>query len=225
MLSKSIIEELKDGAKQLINQTKSSDLLIFIGQSPVLLIPYVENDRECISIPFSGRVFQDQYCIPTKSQIDNYASLLNELGINRKIIEQRKIILVDHSHTGHSIVLFVKTLIRCLDFVDRYDRTPLYLYDEQLNNGRETKISYLEENPKYSFPIFSFINMVSPKQLECCCIKKPRPQFVNTVGYIIMKNTVAFANEGIPDGEHEKIARTIPNYPVWKWNKAPQKSA
>ena len=55
-------------------------------------------------------------------------------------------------------------------------------------------------------------------------ITDPSIKYINTIGYLLMPNLNAFANEGKPIGSEYNIPRTIPHYPHYKWNTPPDYS-
>lgn len=79
---------------------------------------------------------------------------------------------------------------------------------------------------------FQFINVISPIQQKYRnnIIISPDRKYVKTIGYLIMPNLIAFANESnkIYNTNNEKtnimIPRSIPHYGYWKWNYAPNYS-
>jgi len=197
-----IILEIIEAANLLINYTKPNDILIFIGQSCNYISEIVKYHRIIFTVPFSGRVYSDIYSIPSEQDINNYSYLLKKIGITRKLIDNNNIILIDHSHTGESPCLFVKVLLRCLGYINKHS------YNLSEYSAHKT---------------FKFINVVSNLQYPSW-IKSSSPLYINTIGYLIMPNLVAFANEGSPINSIYKIPRSIPHYPYYKWNNLPDYS-
>lgn len=191
-----IIEVIKSSNK-LIDNTNESDILIFIGQSPDYLSYIVKEYRKVISVPISGRPYGDEYSIPKDININNYCNLLNNLGVTNDLFEKNNVILIDHSHSGQSPSLFAKVLLRCLGYIDKYSK-----------------------NLSYSNKQFKFVNIVGNNQYPYHIVDPPL-NYVRTIGYLLMPNLVAFANEGKPIGSEFIIPRTIPHYPHWKWDKSP----
>lgn len=200
--SLNVILEIIEAANLLINYTKPNDILIFIGQSVHYISQVVKYHRKTFTVPFSGRVYEDIYSIPSMKDIDNYTILLNNIGITRKLFDNNNIILIDHSHSGESPCLFVKVLLRCLGYINKYS----YNLSEYCPNKS-----------------FKFINVVSNSQYPSW-IKPSSRLYINTIGYLIMPNLVAFANEGTPDNSIYKIPRSIPHYPHYKWQDLPDYS-
>lgn len=195
-----LILEVIKASNTLIDNTDTSDILIFIGQSPDYLSYIVREHRNVISVPLSGRAYSDEESIPKKENLDKYCKLLNDLGITRELFDNNNIIFVDHSHTGQSPSLFAKIILRCLGYIDRYSKN-------LLDSNRQ----------------FNFINIVSNNQYPLN-ITDPPSTYIRTIGYLLMPNLIAFANEGKPIGSEYKIPRTIPHYGHWKWNARPDYS-
>ena len=197
VLSTDIILEIILASKSLIANTKKDDVLVFIGQSPDFFSHITKEERHVISVPFGGRPFCDELSIPSKTQLDNFSKLLQGVGITRNLLDTKNVILVDHSHSGTSISCFVKVILRCFDYIDRESR----------DLGASSRI-------------FKFINIVDNVQYPGW-IAPPPTCFIETVGYLLMPNLVAFANEGEPHNSSHKIPRTVPSYQYWKWDSEP----
>ena len=197
-----IILEIIEAYNVLINNTKKDDILIFIGQSPNYLSHIVKKYRKTFTVPFSGKVYSDEFSIPTTKNINNYATILNNIGITRKLLDSNNIIFIDHSHTGETPCLFAKIILRCLGYINKYSY----------------KLS------DYSDRKFNFINIVSNEQYPSW-IKIPSKNYINLIGYLLMPNLVAFANESPPKNSSYKIPRSIPHYPYYKWNELPDYSS
>ena len=195
-----LILEVIKASNTLIDNTNESDILIFIGQSPDYLSYIVREHRNVISVPISGRAYGEEHSIPKKEYLDKYCELLTDLGITRELFDNNNIIFVDHSHSGQSPSLFAKVILRCLGYINRYSKN-------LLNSNRQ----------------FNFINIVSNNQYPSW-ITDPSSYYIRTIGYLLMPNLVAFANEGKPIGSEYKIPRTIPHYAHWKWNVRPDYS-
>ncbi len=193
-----IILEIIEASNVLINNTKKDDILIFIGQSPNYLSHIIKKYRKTFVVPFSGRVYSDEYSIPKSKNINNYSNMLNDIGITRKLFDSNNIIFIDHSHTGETPCLFAKIILRCLGYISKYSYN--------LNEYSEKK--------------FSFINIVSNEQYPSW-IKIPSKNYINLIGYLLMPNLVAFANESPPKNSIHKIPRSIPHYPHYRWNESP----
>ena len=82
-----IVEVLK-ASNKLIDNTKESDILIFIGQSPDYLSYIVKEYRNVISVPISCRPYLDEYSIPNETNIDKYCKLLDTLGVTKDLFEE-----------------------------------------------------------------------------------------------------------------------------------------
>lgn len=195
-----LIMEVIKSSNKLIDNTNESDILIFIGQSPDYLSYIVKEFRKVISVPISGRPYGDQYSIPEDINIDKYCNLLSSLGVTKDLFEKNNVILIDHSHTGQSPSLFAKVLLRCLGYIDKYSK-----------------------NLSYSDKQFKFVNIVGNNQYPSHIID-PHLNYIRTIGYLLMPNLVAFANEGKPIGSEFSIPRSIPHYAHWEWDKSPDYS-
>lgn len=196
-----LILEVIKASNTLIENTDEDAILIFIGQSPDYLSYIVKKHRTVISVPISGRPYGDKYSIPKKENLDKYCELLTTLGITKELFDNNKIIFVDHTHSGQSPSLFTKVILRCLKYIDKYS-----------------------ENLTLSNRNFNFINIIDNKQniidnkKKKIYINDPDKKYINTIGYLIMPNLIAFANEGKPIDSEYKIPRTVPNYPHFKWH-------
>ena len=193
-----IILEIIEASNVLINNTKKDDILIFIGQSPNYLSHIIKKYRKTFVVPFSGRVYSDEYSIPKSKNINNYSNMLNDIGITRKLFDSNNIIFIDHSHTGETPCLFAKIILRCLGYISKYSYN-LHEYCEKK---------------------FNFINIVSNEQYPSW-IKIPSKNYINLIGYLLMPNLVAFANESSPKNSIHKIPRSVPHYPHYRWNESP----
>jgi hypothetical protein len=194
--------EVIKAAELLIDNTSEEDVLLFLGQTPNYIFNIVKNHRTSIAIPISGRPFGDTYNIPRREELDNYCVLLETLGVTRELFIKKDVIFIDHSHTGVSITAFARLIMRCVGLIDKYSTNVLD------NNW-----------------VFRFINIVSNVQYPNW-ITAPDRNFINTIGYLIMPNLVAFANENTkPIGSSYCIPRSIPEYPYFKWNCPPDYSA
>lgn len=193
-----IILEIIEASNVLINNTKKDDILIFIGQSPNYLSHITKKYRKTFVVPFSGKVYSDEYSIPKSKNINNYSNMLNNIGITRKLFDSNNIIFIDHSHTGETPCLFAKIILRCLGYISKYSYN--------LNEYCEKK--------------FNFINIVSNEQYPSW-IKIPSKNYINLIGYLLMPNLVAFANESPPKNSIHKIPRSVPHYPHYRWNELP----
>ena len=195
-----LILEVIKASNTLIDNTDKSDILIFIGQSPDYLSYIVREHRNVISVPISGRAYWDEYSIPERENLDKYCELLTDLGITKELFDNNNIIFVDHTHSGQSPSLFARVILRCLGYIDRYSKS--------LNDSNRQ---------------FNFINIVDNNQYPSW-IKDPSSKYITTIGYLLMPNLIAFANEGKPIGSEYIIPRTVPNYPHFKWNTKPDYS-
>lgn len=195
-----LILEVIKASNTLIDNTNKLDILIFIGQSPDYLSYIVKEHRNVISVPISGRAYGDKYSIPETKNLDKYCELLTDLGITRELFDNNNIIFVDHSHSGISPSLFAKVILRCLGYINRYSTN-------LLNSNRQ----------------FNFINIVGNNQYPAF-ITDPSSTYIRTIGYLLMPNLIAFANEGKPIGSEYNIPRTIPLYSRLNWNIRPDYS-
>ena len=194
-----LILEVIKASNTLIANTDKSDILIFIGQSPDYLSYIVREHRKVISVPISGRAYGDENSIPKKENLDKYCELLTDLGITKELFDNNNIIFVDYSLSGQSPSLFAKVILRCLGYIDRYSKN-------LLNSNRQ----------------FNFINIVG--NYHPSWITDPSSTYIITIGYLLMPNLIAFANEGKPIGSEYNIPRTIPHYSYWVWNVRPDYS-
>ena len=138
------------------------------------------------------------YLCGSKGSAKDIENMLNDIGITRKLFDSNNIIFIDHSHTGETPCLFAKIILRCLGYISKYSYN--------LNEYSEKK--------------FSFINIVSNEQYPSW-IKIPSKNYINLIGYLLMPNLVAFANESPPKNSIHKIPRSIPHYPHYRWNESP----
>ena len=118
---KQIEEELIYASNILIKNTLSSDILVFIGQSPNYISYIIENERNVIRVPLSGRFLIDEYTIPNEFQLTGIKKMFDELGLSDSIISNKHIILIDHSHSGKSISSLGKLLNILYDVNKIYD--------------------------------------------------------------------------------------------------------
>ena len=195
-----LVREIISVAHTILGITSKNNIMIFVGQSPHYFSHLVAKHRTTISVAFSGRAFIDQYSIPNTEQKIGYKSYLESLGLSKEFIEKNSgnIILVDHSHSGESPQLFVKTLETILDV--------------KLTGKSKLK----------------FINLISPEQASnnTVWIRDPPEWIITTIGYIVLPNLIAFSNEGqLPKTRlkthTQSIPRSIPSYPFFKWEKPP----
>jgi hypothetical protein len=115
MLSKqnifsSLILDLKNMAEQICMEHKNNDstIFLFIGSSPAYLYYYFKYcipRYRCALIPISYLSSLWKGLRP-----EGYVSFKNYLNIFIDISKYSKIVIVDHSHTGESIIQLVKLL-------------------------------------------------------------------------------------------------------------------
>ncbi|MEX0595062.1 MAG: hypothetical protein WD512_01075, partial [Candidatus Paceibacterota bacterium] len=192
-----LIQEIVQGAQEIVNNTSPSDYLIFIGQSPHYLYPLVRLQRNAIAVPISGLWIS--YNMRDRSEkntvkLDKYCCLLESLGLTKQILEEKRIIMIDHSHSGISISDYAELLLRCFGYINRDSITSYSKFDHRIR----------------------FINIISPLQLRSKIIKYPN-HVVKTILYLLMPHLVQFANSEYP--------RTIPSYAYDKWDEDPQFSS
>ena len=195
-----LTDEIICGAHTIIGLSTKETIFICIGQTPHYLAQIIAKHRRTFCVAFSGRPFQDKYTIPTKNQQQTYKNYLESLGLTQTFFQDniQNIILVDHTHSGQSPQLFVKTLETILDV--------------KLTNGTSMRL----------------INLISPAQAahDCGWIIDPPSNIVTTVGYVVLPNLIPLANEGnFPETiakKHTKpLPRSIPNYPHYRWDNPP----
>ena len=174
LLSNDVINQIITASQIIINETIQTDHLIFIGQSPDYLSYLVSNSRKVSRIPISGRVFGDEWSIPTEENLNKFFQILDKFELSNS--NYSNIILIDHSHSGISIECFSKLLNRYFNFINR-------------------------KNVQYDYNLgahaFKFINLISFEQ-QHGWIKKPNSVFVNTIGYVIIPDLVNLANGKYP---------------------------
>lgn len=171
IINTDVINQIITASQTIINKTNQTDHLIFIGQSPDYLSYVVSKSRKVSRIPISGRVFGDEWSVPTDENLNKYFQMLDKFELSYS-----NIILIDHSHSGKSIECFSKLLNRYFHFINRKN----FKYDY-----------ILEARP------FKFINIISVEQ-QNGWIKKPNSVFVHTIGYVIIPDLVDLANEKYP---------------------------
>jgi hypothetical protein len=169
MLSNKLVNEIQTAANIIGRYVKHDTevQLLFIGQSPSYLSYYMEKTYNVKQIAFSGRPFMNM-CDPTQSQLTNYFKYLDTFNIDKT----KKILLIDHSHTGESITAFSKVLNRYFGYI-------------QSDNSNEIGC------------IFDFLNIISPIQ-QNGWIRKPDQKYISVIGYIVMPSLVELANEVFP---------------------------
>jgi len=171
LISDSLICEIVTASHIIIDKTTSEDQLVFIGQSPDYLSYLVGQSRKVVRVPMSGRIYCDQWTIPTQDALRGIFNLLDNYEL-----KPNKIILIDHSHSGKSISGFAKLLNRYFGFI-----------------GCENT----QWNWNYQAFRFKFINLVSPEQINGWIVK-PDLAFVQTIGFVCMPGLVDLANEKYP---------------------------
>ena len=195
-----LAREIISGAHTIIGLSTAETIFICIGQTPHYLAQIIAKHRRTFCVAFSGRPFQDKYTTPNEHQRQTYKNYLENIGLTQSFFRDniQNIILVDHTHTGESPQLFVKTLETILDV--------------NLTNSTSMRL----------------INLISPVQAmnNCRWIIDPPRNIVTTVGYIILPNLIPLANEGnLPETSTKKhtkpLPRSIPSYPHYRWDKPP----
>jgi hypothetical protein len=106
----SLFDEIINASKLLQNHTHPNDVLVFIGQSPNYLSYIVEKYRNVIRVPMSGRLYIDEWTIPSDKQLSAFKRMLDNIGLSELITLNKHLILIDHSHSGQSINSFGKLL-------------------------------------------------------------------------------------------------------------------
>lgn len=195
-----LLNEIVAVGKTILKVTTPENILIFIGQTPHYYAPIVSKHRRVICVAFSGRAYQDEWSIPSKSNLRAYKNYLESIGITQQFFHENfnNIILVDHTHSGKSPICFLKTLEGALGHLQR------------TNNHLTRKT-------------MRFINLISSSQAkyDAVWIKNTPTKYLKTIGYVVSPNLTAFANESAPTiSGHAldfKIPRSIPSYPHFKW--------
>ena len=129
------LDELNESIKQISNQIheiyrdETDKIFIFLGSSPAYLYYYFMKcftDFNSVLIPISGLslIFQPNYFHTVDiQQTKKFCEYINKIiykFITPDIIEEaKKIVLIDHSHTGKSITNFVELIRRCDVFMDK----------------------------------------------------------------------------------------------------------
>ena len=196
-----LLNEIIAVGKTILKVTTPENILIFIGQTPHYYAPIVAKHRRVICVAFSGRAYQDEWSIPSKSNLNAYKNYLESIGITQQFFHENfnNIILVDHTHSGKSPICFLKTLEEALGHLQRTSK------QQSLNKMR-------------------FINLISSSQakFDVAWIKDTPTKYLKTIGYVVSPNLTAFANESAPtisgDVLDFKIPRSIPSYPHFKWH-------
>ena len=195
-----LLNEIVAVGKTILKVTTPENILIFIGQTPHYYAPIVAKHRRVICVAFSGRAYQDEWSIPSKSNLNAYKIYLESIGITQQFFHENfnNIILVDHTHSGKSPICFLKTLEEALGHLQRTSKPP-------------------------PTPL-RFINLISSSQakFDVAWIKDTPTKYLKTIGYVVSPNLTAFANESAPtisgDTLDFKIPRSIPSYPHFKWH-------
>ena len=112
-----LAREIISGAHTIIGLSTKDTIFICVGQTPHYLAQIIAKHRRTFCVAFSGRPFQDKYTTPNKQQQQTYKNYLENIGLTQRFFRDniQNIILVDHTHTGQSPQLFVKTLETILD--------------------------------------------------------------------------------------------------------------
>ena len=195
-----LAREIISGAHTIIGLSTNETIFICIGQTPHYLAQIIAKHRRTFCVAFSGRPFVDKYSFPNEQQQQTYKIYLESLGLTQSFFRDniQNIILVDHTHTGQSPQLFVKTLETVLDV--------------KLTNSTRMR----------------FVNLISPTQAmdNCAWIVDPPRNIVTTIGYVVLPNLVPLANKGnYPETRTKKhtkpLPRSIPSYPHYRWDKPP----
>lgn len=197
-----LLNEIVAVGNTILKVTTPENILIFIGQTPHYYAPIVAKHRRVICVAFSGRAYQDEWSIPSKSNLNAYKIYLESIGITQQFFHENfnNIILVDHTHSGKSPICFLKTLEGVLG----------HLHDHQHHQP--------------SLSTMRFINLISSSQAkyDVAWIKDTPTKYLKTIGYVVSPNLTAFANESAPtisgDTLDFKIPRSIPSYPHFKWH-------
>lgn len=173
MIPSFIIDEIYSTTTILTKLIGKDVQIILIGQSSNYLKYCFPSNYDIKCVAMSGIVFTHEETIPKKKDLFKYFKYLKSLNI-----QDKKTILIDHSHTGKSITSFSKLLNRYFNFISR----------DNLNYDAIGKI-------------FDFINLISPLQIHGW-IENPDKRFIKTLGYIIIPHLVEIANEKYPRTIH-----------------------
>ena len=104
---------------------------MFLGNSASYFYFAVSQERDSYLIPISGRYLIDEYTIPHQEKRRRFEEVYLSPIVTKALNEGRRIVLVDHSHTGRSVDSFNSLLqISC----PKCPRSFLNLVTEAQNN-------------------------------------------------------------------------------------------
>ena len=97
----------------LIKATTEHETLLLVGQSPAYLRPLLEKGhRKTIQIAVS-RSKPSKTLAPTEAQQKFYCQYLEKLGVDANLLQNEKLVLIDHSFSGKSLGKFAEVLNKC----------------------------------------------------------------------------------------------------------------
>ena len=192
-----LAREIISGAHTIICLSTKDTIFICVGQTPHYLAQIIAKHRRTFCVAFSGRPFQDKYTTPNKQQQQTYKNYLENIGLTQRFFRDniQNIILVDHTHTGQSPQLFVKTLETILDV--------------KLTNVRFINLI----SPTQAMNNCSWI------------IDPPRNIVTTVGYIILPNLIPLANEGNLPETSTKKhtkpLPRSIPSYPHYRWDKPP----
>jgi hypothetical protein len=97
------LEAIGIGKQQILAATSEKDLLVFLGNSASYFYHAVSEQRVSYRIPISGRYVIDAL---DRKERNRFEEVFISPIVNEALKDDRKIILIDHSHTGQSVDSF-----------------------------------------------------------------------------------------------------------------------
>lgn len=98
---------IKIGKQEILRSTSDKDLLVFLGNSASYFYHAVSKERDSYLIPISGRYRVFGRDSPDKKMIKRFVNVYLSPIVKKALGEDKRIVIVDHSHTGQSIENFV----------------------------------------------------------------------------------------------------------------------
>lgn len=104
--------------REIMKNSNINDVLVFVGNSAsYFYYTFSKIDRECIILPASGLSYMERgdetRKEPDKKQYDAFCKKSDVDLLYKYVTQKRKIIVIDHSGTGESVIALRKVLIRC----------------------------------------------------------------------------------------------------------------
>jgi len=130
------INDLLQAKQTIMQNSTEKDVLVFVGNSAsYFYYTFSENNRTCLLLPVSALSYIERGVVtPTEKQYDIFCKSVEMLLDFVK--QDRKIIIIDHSGTGESIVGLQTVLQRCwptyfldLHFINLLDRLSIQQRD------------------------------------------------------------------------------------------------